>query len=105
MAVGLNLYRQVSGAIAAGSAWSFRGCTDSHRSPPIHIESMASAVNDKPRLLIVGGPDGSGKTTVAMQYATAEEIPNLGADETPLDCAVQWRQSKYKTCPRVHNNR
>jgi predicted ABC-type ATPase len=31
--------------------------------------------------LIVAGPNGSGKTTVAMQYATAERIPYLGADE------------------------
>lgn len=38
-------------------------------------------MDDKPRLLIVGGPNGSGKTTVAMQYATAAGIPYLGADE------------------------
>lgn len=35
---------------------------------------------DKPQLLIVGGPNGSGKTTVAMKYATAEGIPYIGAD-------------------------
>ena len=36
---------------------------------------------DKPRLLIVGGPNGSGKTTIALQYATAEGIPYIGADQ------------------------
>lgn len=35
---------------------------------------------DKPQLLIVGGPNGSGKTTVAMQYASAESIEYIGAD-------------------------
>lgn len=35
---------------------------------------------DKPHLLIVGGPNGCGKTTVAMQYATAADIPYIGAD-------------------------
>lgn len=35
---------------------------------------------DKPQLLIVGGPNGSGKTTVAMKYATAQAIPYIGAD-------------------------
>jgi predicted ABC-type ATPase len=34
----------------------------------------------KSRLLIVGGPNGSGKTTVAMQFAAAESIEYIGAD-------------------------
>ncbi|MCG8649854.1 MAG: AAA family ATPase, partial [Pirellulales bacterium] len=42
---------------------------------------MASRLVDKPRLLIVGGPNGSGKTTVAVQYAMAEGAPYVGADE------------------------
>lgn len=37
-------------------------------------------MRDRPQLLIVGGPNGSGKTTVAMQYATSEGIPYIGAD-------------------------
>ncbi len=41
---------------------------------------MEARLPDKPQLLIVGGPNGSGKTTVAMQYATAEGIPYIGAD-------------------------
>lgn len=35
---------------------------------------------DKPQLLIVGGPNGSGKTTVAVQYAATEGIAYIGAD-------------------------
>lgn len=35
----------------------------------------------KPRLLLIGGPNGAGKTTVALQYATVEGLPYLGADE------------------------
>ncbi len=41
---------------------------------------MEARLPDKPQLLIVGGPNGSGKTTVAMQYATSEGIPYIGAD-------------------------
>ena len=41
---------------------------------------MESGLPGKPQLLIVGGPNGSGKTTVAMQYATTEGMPYVGAD-------------------------
>jgi predicted ABC-type ATPase len=41
---------------------------------------MEHGLTDKPQLLIVGGPNGSGKTTVAMQYATAHAIEYIGAD-------------------------
>ncbi|MCA9045851.1 MAG: AAA family ATPase, partial [Planctomycetaceae bacterium] len=37
-------------------------------------------MTDKPQLLVVGGPNGSGKTTVAMQYADAEGMGYIGAD-------------------------
>ncbi len=37
-------------------------------------------MTDKPQFLIVGGPNGSGKTTVAMQYAAADGVPYIGAD-------------------------
>lgn len=35
---------------------------------------------DSPRLLIVGGPNGSGKTTVALEYADEFALPYVGAD-------------------------
>lgn len=35
---------------------------------------------DSPLLLIVGGPNGSGKTTVAKQFSESRGIPYLGAD-------------------------
>jgi predicted ABC-type ATPase len=35
---------------------------------------------DSPLLLIVGGPNGSGKTTVAKQLSESRGIPYLGAD-------------------------
>ncbi len=38
-------------------------------------------MENKPRLLIVGGPNGSGKTTVAKRYASREGVPYIGADE------------------------
>lgn len=41
---------------------------------------MEARLPDKPQLLIVGGPNGSGKTTVAMQYAASQGIPYIGAD-------------------------
>lgn len=41
---------------------------------------MEHCLSDIPHLLIVGGPNGSGKTTVAMQYATAASVPYYGAD-------------------------
>lgn len=33
-----------------------------------------------PQLLIVGGPNGSGKTTVALEYCEEFKLPYLGAD-------------------------
>lgn len=33
-----------------------------------------------PHLLIVGGPNGSGKTTVAMRYSAFLSVPYIGAD-------------------------
>ena len=58
---------------------------------------MERELADKPQLLIVGGPNGSGKTTVAMQYASAEAIGYIGADviaaliapENPTSARVQ----------------
>jgi predicted ABC-type ATPase len=44
-------------------------------------KGLESRLCDKPRLLIVGGPNGSGKTTVAKQYASAASVSYLGADE------------------------
>ena len=35
----------------------------------------------QPRLVVVGGPNGSGKTTFARQYARSEGLPYLGADD------------------------
>ena len=47
---------------------------------PHTTEGLEHGLAERPKLLIVGGPNGSGKTTVAMQYAEAEGIPYLGAD-------------------------
>jgi len=41
---------------------------------------MDARLPDKLQLLIVGGPNGSGKTTVAIQYAAAQSIQYIGAD-------------------------
>lgn len=35
---------------------------------------------ESPKLLIVAGPNGSGKTTVALEYSTAHGLPYVGAD-------------------------
>ena len=35
---------------------------------------------DTPQLLIVGGPNGSGKTTVALEYSDEHGLPYVGAD-------------------------
>jgi predicted ABC-type ATPase len=35
---------------------------------------------DTPQLLIVGGPNGSGKTTVALEYADEHGLPYVGTD-------------------------
>ena len=37
-------------------------------------------MSDKPQLLIVGGPNGSGKTTVATQYSADQSVSYIGAD-------------------------
>lgn len=34
----------------------------------------------RPQLIVVGGPNGSGKTTVAMRYSSHVGLPYLGAD-------------------------
>ncbi len=41
---------------------------------------MERGLADTPQLLVVGGPNGSGKTTVALQYASSEAIAYIGAD-------------------------
>jgi len=41
---------------------------------------MADSLIRVPQLLIVGGPNGSGKTTVALQYANQYHWPYVGAD-------------------------
>ncbi len=52
---------------------------------------------ESPRLVVVGGPNGSGKTTFALEYAHACGLDYLGADdiaaklspENPLSARVQ----------------
>jgi predicted ABC-type ATPase len=41
---------------------------------------MESALAVKPQLLLVGGPNGSGKTTVALEYSDEHGLPYLSAD-------------------------
>lgn len=41
---------------------------------------METALAWKPRLLVVAGPNGSGKTTVALQFAAANAIEYIGTD-------------------------
>ena len=36
---------------------------------------------DCPQLVVVGGPNGCGKTTFARHYADSESLPYLGADD------------------------
>jgi predicted ABC-type ATPase len=58
---------------------------------------MELGLAEKPRLLIVGGPNGSGKTTVALQYASIEAIPYINADAiaaalnpaSPADASIE----------------
>lgn len=37
-------------------------------------------MTDSPQLLVVGGPNGSGKTTAALEYATETGLPFVSAD-------------------------
>lgn len=73
----------------------------SEKSKMLHHERMdrlerqplrAPGVTDTPQLVVVGGPNGCGKTTFARHYAKAESLPYLGADDiafalAPLDPA------------------
>lgn len=73
----------------------------SEKSKMFHQERMdrlerqplsAPGVTDTPQLVVVGGPNGCGKTTFARHYAKAESLPYLGADDiafalAPLDPA------------------
>ncbi len=40
-----------------------------------------------PRLVVVGGPNGCGKTTFAKFYASNESLPYLGADDIAFEMA------------------
>jgi predicted ABC-type ATPase len=40
-----------------------------------------------PRLVVVGGPNGCGKTTFAKFYAHDESLPYLGADDIAFEMA------------------
>ncbi len=40
-----------------------------------------------PRLVVVGGPNGCGKTTFARYYARTEDLPYLGADDIAFELA------------------
>lgn len=42
-------------------------------------------MNEKPQLVVVGGPNGSGKTTFARSYAQSEGLPYLGADDIAFE--------------------
>ncbi len=44
-------------------------------------------VGQIPRLVVVGGPNGCGKTTFARYYARAEGLPYLGADDIAFEMA------------------
>jgi predicted ABC-type ATPase len=48
---------------------------------------------ERPQLLIVGGPNGSGKTTVAKQFANANAVPYIGADEIAANLAPSAPES------------
>ncbi len=41
---------------------------------------MECELADSPHILIVGGPTGSGKTTLALEYANEFGLPYIGAD-------------------------
>lgn len=42
---------------------------------------------DCPQLVVVGGPNGCGKTTFARHYADSESLPYLGADDIAFGLA------------------
>ncbi|ASF46206.1 AAA family ATPase [Methylovulum psychrotolerans] len=44
-------------------------------------------MNPQPQLVIVGGANGTGKTTFARQYAQTENLPYLGADDIAFQLA------------------
>ncbi len=44
-------------------------------------------MNTQPQLVIVGGANGTGKTTFARQFAQAENLPYLGADDIAFQLA------------------
>ena len=38
-------------------------------------------MKNKPELIIVGGPNGVGKSTIALEYSSQFKLPYLSADE------------------------
>ena len=44
-------------------------------------------MNTQPQLVIVGGANGTGKTTFARQFAQTENLPYLGADDIAFQLA------------------
>ena len=51
----------------------------------------------KPELIIVGGPNGVGKTTIALEYSAHFKVPYLGADviAKKLKEKKQWQKQAY----------
>ena len=43
-------------------------------------QEWRTGLTDVPYLLVVGGPNGSGKTTVALEYSSETGFPYIGAD-------------------------
>lgn len=44
-------------------------------------------LRESPQLVVVGGPNGCGKTTFARYYARTESLPYLGADDIAFEMA------------------
>ena len=44
-------------------------------------------LEEAPQLVVVGGPNGCGKTTFARYYARTETLPYLGADDIAFEMA------------------